>query len=401
VQHFSSAPPPHFSTAVYTAGDYQYTADVIINNTTFLHLDVTNYFTVTCCTNPCVLVVDCPTNKAVSCATNWTFDLPTVQTNCCGTNYSINIFGNDVTSNTGPCSMSSTRTWLITDCNGQISYCSQTVTIAPPTSYTLTFQPGLTYLIANQLNNAGGNAANVLFPTMPDGSELIFYNCTNGYTVYYFDSGSPSGFDDANGNPVPAPPTLSPGQGAFLIPAGPVTNTFTGTPVCPPSPSPLCPCGTKSLVSYELDCPGTFEDITGFPPQQGVEVLRWNGSGYTTNTFTGGVWTLGTPVLNIGEAAFILVPCPINPTNPLPVINIGTLSGTTVAATFNLGPGNGTFTFSNNAWSVGGNNYVLQYTTNLVSPNWMTVCNAIPIIGYTFTNVGPVNFYRLQQQTNQ
>jgi hypothetical protein len=156
-------------------------------------------------------------------------------------------------------------------------------------------------------------------------------------------------------------------------------------------------------VSYKLDCLGTYENITGLQPQQGVEVLRWNGSGYTTNTFTGGAWTPGTPVWNVGQAAFILVPCPINPTNPLPVINIGTVIGNTVAATFNIGAGYGAFTFSNNAWSASGGiyNYTLQTSTNLLSTNWMTVCNAIPTIGYTFTNVGPVNFYRLQLHTNQ
>lgn len=387
------------------AGNYQWTGTANTLSTSD-NLDVTNYFTVTCCTNPCQLVVDCPTNKAVSCATNWTFDLPTVHTNCCGTNYSISIFGNDVTTSNGPCSTTNTRTWLITDCNGHTSFCSQTVTVAPPSSYTLTLQPGTIHLIANQLNHTGGNSANLLFPNngSRDGEQLLFYGCATN-TTYIFDSASPSGFDDSGGSPLATAPTLSPGQGVFYFnnSGSPETVTFTGTPVCPPLPVPLCPCGIETLVSYELDCLGTYEGITGFPPQQGVQVRRWNGSGYTVNTFNNGAWTLGTPVLNVGEAAFILIPCPINPTNPLPVINIGTLSGTTVAATFNLGAGNGTFTFSNNAWSEsGGNyNYTLQTSTNLLSTNWITVCNAIPTIGYTFTNVGPINFYRLQLQTNQ
>jgi hypothetical protein len=248
----------------------------------------------------------------------------------------------------------------------------------------------------------------VLFPNngSRDGDQLQFYNgCTNnGYTVYTFDSGFPTGFGNATDTiGVPAP-ILSPGQGVFYVnnSGSPETVTFTGTPVCPPTPVPLCPCGTKTLVSYKLDCLGTYENITGLQPQQGVEVLRWNGTGYTTNTFTGAAWTLGTPVWNVGQAAFILIPCPINITNAIPpVINIGTSSGNTVAATFNLGAGNGTFTFSNNAWFAGNYNYTLQTSTNLLSTNWMTVCNAIPTIGYTFTNVGPVNFYRLHLQTNQ
>lgn len=383
-------------------GTYQYTATAY--GLTFSDtLNVTNYFTVRCCTNPCLLVVDCPTNKAVSCATNWTFDLPTVHTNCCGTNYSISVFDN-VTISNGPCSATNTRTWLITDCNGHTSFCSQTVNVAPPSSYTLTLQPGYN-LIANQLNHTGGNSAQALFPNngSHDFDQLLFYGCTNT-TTYYFDFGSPSGFDDAGFNQLLTAPTLSPGQGVFYFnnTGSPETFTFTGTPVCPPTPVPLCPCGTETLVSYKLDCLGTYEGITGLQPQQGVEVRRWNGSGYTVDTFNNGAWTLGPPVLNVGEAAFILIPCPINPTNPIP-IHIGTLDGTTAAATFNLGAGNGTYTFSNGAWSVsGGNyNYSLQTITNLLSTNWITVCNAIPTIGYTFTNAGPINFYRLQRQTNQ
>ena len=277
-------------------------------------------FTVTVvndCTN--CLSVQCPTNKTVSCDTNWAFDLPVVLSSCCGTNYSININGSDVTSNAGPCSINVTRSWVITDCTGLGYFCSQTMTVAPPTSYTLTLQPGDNF-IANQLNHVGGNGANLLFTNIGgsrDFDALQFYGCTND-TLDYFDSGSPSGFDDSNFNPLPSAPTLSPGQGVdYVNNSGiPETVTFTGTPVCPPLPATLCPCGTVSLVSYELDCPGTYQDITGLQPQPGVEVLRWNGSGYNTYTYvhtgSGYAWSPSVPVLNVGEAAFILIPCPTN-----------------------------------------------------------------------------------------
>ena len=268
-----------------------------------------------CATN--CFQVQCPTNKTVSCSGSWSYDLPTVNS-CCGTNYSITVFGNDVVSGVGSCSINNTRTWLITDCSGQTYFCSQTVTVSPPTSYTITLYPGYN-LIANQLNNPSGNSANVLFPNNTgsrDFDELLFYNCGGAYTTYYFDSSSPSGFDDQNFNPLPSAPTLSPGQGTFYVnnTGAPETVTFYGTPECPPPTSPLCPCGEQSLVSYTLDCPGTYQDITGVQPQQGVEVIRWNVStqSYTVNTFSHGNWTGGTPVLNVGEAAFILIPCTNN-----------------------------------------------------------------------------------------
>ena len=269
-----------------------------------------------CATN--CLEIECPTNKTVSCdATNWSFDLPIVLASCCGSNYSIKVNGSDVTSNAGPCSINVTRNWLITDCKGQSNFCSQTVTISPPDSYTLTLQSGYN-LIAYQFQTVG---ANVAFTNggAQDFDAIELYNCAGtgstggGYTLYYFDSSSPTGFDDQNGNPVAAP-LLTSGTGMFYQNNSgvPETITFTGTPVCPPSPSPLCPCGTLSLVSYELDCPGTYEDITGLQPQPGAEVLTWNGSGYNTDTFNGTSWSHGAPVLNVGEAAFVLVPCITN-----------------------------------------------------------------------------------------
>jgi uncharacterized repeat protein (TIGR03803 family) len=341
------------------------------------------------CSSNC-LQIDCSTNKTVSCATNWSFDPPVVDSTCCGTNYSITIFGSDVVSNTGACSMSSTRTWLITDCNGQTNFCSQTVTISPPSSYTMTFRPGVYYLIAYQFTAA---AANVVFPNNGDldTDELIFYGCTN-QTIYFFDSTSPSGFDDASFNPVPAAPILSPGEGMFFLNSGPTeTITFTGTPVCPPSPSPLCPCGTLSLVSYELDCPGTYEDITGLQPQQGVEILRWNGNGYNTNTFTGGAWTLGPPVLNVGEAAFILVPCATNCVQIQCWTNVVVTSCTNVPVYYNPTVTDTCCTNWNVVCSPPSGSYFAPGTTNTVTCSAVDFCGMSNSCTFTVTVLPGIN----------
>jgi hypothetical protein len=49
-------------------------------------------------------------------------------------------------------------------------------------------------------------------------------------------------------------------------------------------------------------------------------------------------------------------------------------------------------------WPTGSGNFVLQSTTNLNSPNWATVSNGVPIIGFMVTNAAPGQFFRLQQQ---
>ena len=44
-------------------------------------------------------------------------------------------------------------------------------------------------------------------------------------------------------------------------------------------------------------------------------------------------------------------------------------------------------------------NYVLQSTTNLASPNWVTVSNTVPVIAVTVTNASPANYFRLIRNT--
>jgi uncharacterized repeat protein (TIGR03803 family) len=47
-------------------------------------------------------------------------------------------------------------------------------------------------------------------------------------------------------------------------------------------------------------------------------------------------------------------------------------------------------------WSASATNYILQSTTNLASPNWMTASDAVPVIAFTVTNTLPAGFFRLQ-----
>jgi hypothetical protein len=49
-------------------------------------------------------------------------------------------------------------------------------------------------------------------------------------------------------------------------------------------------------------------------------------------------------------------------------------------------------------WPVSSANVVLQTTTNLVSPNWVTASNGTPFNAVGFTNSSPAQFFRLQQQ---
>ena len=51
-------------------------------------------------------------------------------------------------------------------------------------------------------------------------------------------------------------------------------------------------------------------------------------------------------------------------------------------------------------WPVSGTNYVLQTTTNLAAPNWVTASNAVTVNAATVTNSAPSGFFRLLATTN-
>jgi len=50
--------------------------------------------------------------------------------------------------------------------------------------------------------------------------------------------------------------------------------------------------------------------------------------------------------------------------------------------------------------SNGTTNYVLQVTTNLATPNWLTASNAVMVNAVTVTNSAPAGYFRLLQSTN-
>jgi uncharacterized repeat protein (TIGR03803 family) len=47
------------------------------------------------------------------------------------------------------------------------------------------------------------------------------------------------------------------------------------------------------------------------------------------------------------------------------------------------------------SWPASATNYVLQSTTNLASPNWVTISNATPVTTITVTNSLPAQYFRL------
>ncbi|PYJ03015.1 MAG: hypothetical protein DME25_13930, partial [Verrucomicrobia bacterium] len=74
--------------------------------------------------------VQCAPGKGVICGTDWSFDSPQAYDACCPTRPTITV-QSTVTNGHG-CDLLITRTWLITDCCGNSTNCSQTVQVGDP-----------------------------------------------------------------------------------------------------------------------------------------------------------------------------------------------------------------------------------------------------------------------------
>jgi len=110
-----------------------------------------------------------------------------------------------------------------------------TVAVNVGTSNSVTLTGGVTYAlgcvvpyagyVTNGNPSTGAGGPDLWSPAgLPDSSQLLLWNGA-GYTTYLSDSTSPSYWDDNNSVNLLAPPSISVGQGFFLIPF----STFTWT----------------------------------------------------------------------------------------------------------------------------------------------------------------------------
>jgi hypothetical protein len=187
--------------------------------------------------------------------------------------------------------------------------------------------PGGLSCIVNQVNN-GGNTLPEILPVVPEGTQLLIWNCSS-YKFYEFTDGA--------WNSTSA--KLLPGQGAFInLPTGGGSITFVGSPYVPVLPVSLpCGCGTNALnlIGRQTNGVGTYENVTGYAPEDGAKVQRWNGSVLVPYTYSSvGGWSPSVPILNIGEGAFFSVPCPTTPCLSIQCSNIVLSSCTNVVVTY-------------------------------------------------------------------
>ena len=180
-------------------------------------------------------------------------------------------------------------------------------------SYTITIPNGQSAIV-NHLDNPPNDLPTIFGAMLPNKSQVVtLTNCTT-FVSHSRVAGSWS-----------SSPILPPGKGFIVNNVGPaVAVTFNGTPVTPVLPSPeLCDCGVLSLLGRQTtNAPSSFSDITGLPATEGAKLYRHNTGqpftpvnnvNYLEHTYSGGLWTPATPLMNMGEAVWVLIPCPANP----------------------------------------------------------------------------------------
>ncbi len=200
------------------------------------------------------------------------------------------------------------------------------------------------YFIANPFNN-GSNSLDTVLGNLPVGSTVSFWNCSNdnptnslislyasnsSYNTYLRDN-DPNGtgqtalwYELDDSTPAPTNGTaLVPGRGVLVYYngqpidlSGPTNFSsffFQGTPNVPVLPAVLpCGFGHYNLLGRQTNDVGTYENVTGYTPLEGAQVIRFNSGStnlnFTTYIYSSGAWTPSTPILALGEAAFFLVP---------------------------------------------------------------------------------------------
>jgi hypothetical protein len=140
---------------------------------------------------------------------------------------------------------------------------------------------------------------------------------------------------------------------------------------------------------------GAPDLITANEYDNTLTVLTNNGAGvFATNVIvTNEIYSLTTPQG--------IVAADVNG-DGLPDLTVVNINAVTVFINTTPGPGLNISPDGNNinlSWPAAATNYTLQYTTNLVVPNWRTATNGILMSGgFEVTNTVPAMYFRLLKQ---
>jgi hypothetical protein len=218
---------------------------------------------------------------------------------------------------------------------------------------------GKNYLITCPFTVGVSNGLNEVFgSTLPVGSSVLIWNGVNNYITALYDNTDPNGYgtnvvwyQSDGATPLSPVPCVPPGQGFFLIPATPLTNTFTGSVAVAPGTNSvinMATGGKNYLVASTVPYAGaiTNGNSSGGGPNLnnlsvGTSLLFWNGvnnyrvalfdntdpNGYGTSVqwyqadgatpYVDPGTSGNVPNISVGQGFFVIPAIPYNWTNGL------------------------------------------------------------------------------------
>jgi len=154
---------------------------------------------------------------------------------------------------------------------------------------------------------------NVFGTNLPVNSQVLTWN-GSGFAANSYVQTKSSGLAWQNTSQ-----TLNPGQGYFLSnPSNTTTVTIVGTVLQGGLTNANITAAGFSFVGGQFPVVGGIVSTFGYVPSVNDQVLSWNGSGYSANSYvqtksSGLAWQNGEPQLSIGQGVFL------NTTNTHPV----------------------------------------------------------------------------------
>ncbi len=198
---------------------------------------------------------------------------------------------------------------------------------------------GSYYMLTVPFVIGASNGVNEVFgSTLPSGSIVYTWNI-NQYVAAIYDTSAPNGsfpnalwYQGDDFTPLSTLPTVAVGQGFFLVPGGPVTNTFAGTVAVNVGTSnsiPMPGTGSYYMVGSLVPYAGAVtngNNSTGGPNlnnlPSGTIVYLWNVNQYVAyiydtsvpnGSFPNAVWYQGddftpsaVPSISVGQGFFVV-----------------------------------------------------------------------------------------------
>ncbi|PWU19216.1 MAG: hypothetical protein C5B50_07135 [Verrucomicrobia bacterium] len=203
-------------------------------------------------------VITCASNKTVQCGSVWSFDAPSANDTCSGTNVTIIVTGTITNGSVG--AQTITRTWQATDSNSNSASCSQTVTVVDTTPPVITCASNKTVQCGSVWSfdapSASDSCSGTNVTVTVTGTTTNATGCTQTITRTWQATDPSNNTNTCSQTVTVASPNCAPAQITVV--------SFTGTTFTMSFPSLSCVIyDCQSVTNLTATSWTTFQTVTG------------------------------------------------------------------------------------------------------------------------------------------